>query len=107
MRAFASAVILAYAAVLVLSGLAGWRLYGRRLSFTTGLASAALLAIAYNFSFTSPRAGYAMATAVSLAMAVGHTRRFRKTKQIFPPGIMMLLSGVAAALLAITTMMAW
>ncbi|MBI4441756.1 MAG: hypothetical protein HY649_00115 [Acidobacteria bacterium] len=107
MQNFAPTVIFLYAAVLVLSGLLGWRLYRRRLSFTAGLASAALLAIAYRLSLSYPGAGYLLATVIALALAVGYGLRFRKSKQLFPSGVLLLLSGAAMALLAIATMLSW
>ena len=107
MQNFAPTVIFLYAAVLVLSGLLSWRLYGRRFSFTEGLACAALLAMAYRLSLSYPTPGYLLATAFALALAVGNGLRFRKTKQLFPSGVLLLLSGAAMALLAIATIFSW
>ncbi|OFW27384.1 MAG: hypothetical protein A3H27_12070 [Acidobacteria bacterium RIFCSPLOWO2_02_FULL_59_13] len=107
MQNFAPTVIFIYAAALVLSGLLSWRLHGRRLSFTAGLASAALLAMAYRLSLSYPGAGYLLATVLALALAASYGLRFRKTKQLFPSGVLLLLSGAAMALLAIATMLSW
>ena len=94
MGALAGGVILVYAAILIAGGFMGWRVSGSRISRTAGLASAALLAIAYRLSHLHPLAGYSMATAVSLALTVLFALRFRKTGKFFPAGLMSAISGV-------------
>ncbi|OFW43161.1 MAG: hypothetical protein A3J28_07015 [Acidobacteria bacterium RIFCSPLOWO2_12_FULL_60_22] len=94
MGALAAGVILVYAAILIAGGFAGWRVSGSRISLTAGLASAALLAIAYRLSHLHPLAGYSMAIAASLALTVMFALRFRKTGKFFPAGIMSAISGV-------------
>ena len=107
MDQLAAGVILVYAAILVVGGIVGWRLSGSRISFTAGLASAALLAIAYRLSQTRPAAGYLMASVVSLALVVLFAVRFRKTGKFMPAGMMLLVSGIALALLGWFTARSW
>lgn len=99
MHSLASWIILSYAALLIASGLAGWRWGGSRRSFTAGLASAALLTAAHRVSQTHPAAGYLMATAISLSLAVMFFLRFRKTGRLFPGGWLLALSGIVAVIL--------
>ena len=103
MHALAASVILAYAAILIVGGFVGWRVSGSRVSLTAGLASAALLAIAFRLSIIRPLAGYLMAAAVSLALTVMFSLRFRKTKKFMPAGMMLVVSGIALAILGWVT----
>ena len=103
MNALAAGVVLAYAAILIVGGFVGWRFSGSRVSLTAGLASAALLAIAYRLSSIRPLAGYLMAAAVSLALTVMFSLRFRKTKKFMPAGMMLVVSGIALAILGWVT----
>ena len=103
MHALAAGVILAYAAILIVGGFVGWRVSGSRVSLTAGLASAALLAIAFRLSIIRPLAGYLMAAAVSLALTVMFSLRFRKTKKFMPAGMMLVVSGIALAILGWVT----
>ena len=103
----AAGVILVYAAILVVGGIVGWRLSGSRISFTAGLASGALLAIAYRLSYTNPPAGYLMASVVSLGLVVLFAVRFRKTGKFMPAGMMLLVSGIVLALLGWFTARSW
>src|SRR6266478_8565073 len=57
MNSLISAVILSYAGLLVVGGVIGWRVSGSRISLTSSLISAALLAVAYRISLGSPFAG--------------------------------------------------
>lgn len=65
MSTLAAAVVLAYAGILIGGGFAGWKLSGSRISFTAGLGSAALMAIAYRIAFFHLLAGYLLAVAAS------------------------------------------
>ena len=103
MHALAASVILAYAAILIVGGFVGRRVSGSRVSLTAGLASAALLAIAFRLSIIRPLAGYLMAAAVSLALTVMFSLRFRKTKKFMPAGMMLVVSGIALAILGWVT----
>ena len=103
MNALAAGVILAYAAILIVGGFVGWRFSSSSISLTAGLASAALLAIAYRLSSIRPLAGYLMAAAVSLALVVMFLIRFRKTRKFFPSGMMLVVSGIALAILGWVT----
>ena len=107
MSALAAGVILAYAAILIVGGFVGWRFSGSRVSLTAGLASAALLAIAYRVSTIRPSAGYLTASVVSLALVVMFFVRFRKTRKFFPAGMMLVVSGVALAILGWVTAYSW
>ena len=107
MEPFTSAVILTYAAILVVGGFIGWRKSGSRISLTSGLISALLLSIAYRLSQSSPVGGRLMGTIVALALAALFGWRLRKTKKFMPSGMMLLLSLVVAVILAWSTARAW
>lgn len=107
MNSLTSAVILGYAGLLVLGGIIGWRVSGSRISLTSSLISAALLAVAYRISLTRPIAGQAMATLVAAALAVLFAFRLRKTKKFMPSGMMLIVSGIVMVILAWCTIQAW
>ena len=107
MHAFASAVILIYAALLVAGGYVGWRKSGSRISLTAGLISAALLSVAFRVVWYSPRAGYLMADIVAIALSIMFSLRFRKTKKFMPAGMMLVVSDVVAVILAWSTISSW
>jgi uncharacterized membrane protein (UPF0136 family) len=102
-----SAILLVYGAILVVGGVIGWRLSGSRISLTASLGSAALLAVAYRFSLANDFGGYLLATAVALGLAIVFSRRLRKTKKFMPWGLLLIVSGAVALLLAGITAMAW
>jgi len=99
MSGLANGVILAYAAILIVGGFAGWRLSGSRISFTAGLASAALLAVAYRIALFKPLAGYLLAVLISLGLTAVFGLRFRETKKVIPAGVMLAVSAVVLAVL--------
>ena len=107
MSGLAAGVILAYAAILIVGGFVGWRFSGSRISFTAGLGSAALLATAYRLASIRPLAGYLMASVVSLALVVMFLLRFRKTRKFFPAGMMLVVRGIALAILGWFTAQSW
>lgn len=106
MRTLAPAIILIYGGILMAGGLVGWRVSGSRISLTASLASAALLAIAYRISLAAAFAGYLMAMAVALGLAVLFSFRLRKTRKFMPAGLMLLVSGAVAILLGWATALA-
>ena len=99
MSPLAVGVILAYGAILIAGGFAGWRLSGSRISLTAGLASAALLAIAYRVALFHLLAGYLLAFLVSLGLTVMFGLRFRKARKVMPSGMMLAVSAIAIAIL--------
>lgn len=107
MHSLASWIILSYAAILIAGGLVGWRRSGSRLSFTAGLASAALLTVAHRIAQIHPSVGYLMATGISLLLAVVFFRRFRKTGRFFPVGLLLVLSGMVVAVSAWIAAASW
>jgi uncharacterized membrane protein (UPF0136 family) len=107
MESLGAAIILVYAGLLVVGGVIGWRVSGSRISLTAGLASAALLVLAYRLSLSNAFGGYLLATAVALGLAVMFSRRLRKTNKFMPSGLMLVLSSVAALLLAAITALSW
>jgi uncharacterized membrane protein (UPF0136 family) len=107
MLLFPSIVILAYAAVLILGGIIGWQMSGSRISLTASLVSAALLSVAYRLSYTYPTRGWAMGAVIAAALAILFTIRWRKTRKLMPAGIMLLISGAAAAVLAWSAWRLW
>ena len=107
MQTFGVAIIVAYGSLLVVGGVIGWRVSGSRVSLTASLASAALLAVAFRISLSNAFAGYLLATAVALGLAVVFSRRLRKTRKFMPSGLMLILSSVAAVLLAGITAVSW
>lgn len=107
MNSFTSAVILIYAFLLLVGGIIGWRVSGSRISLTSSLISAALLAAAYRISLGSPFSGRLMATLVATALEVVFAMRFRKTKKFMPSGMMLIVSGVVMVILAWSTIQAW
>ena len=107
MHSLASWIILSYAAMLIAGGLAGWRLGGSRISFTAGLASAALLTVAHRIAQIHPSGGYLLATGISLLLAVVFFLRFRKTGKFFPAGLLLMLSGIVVVILGWITAVLW
>jgi len=107
MHTFTSAVILTYAAILVVGGFLGWRISGSRISLTSSLACAAVLATAYRLSRTYPAGGYLLATLVALALVVLFALRLRKTGKFMPSGMMLVLSSVVTIILAWSTTRTW
>ena len=99
MSSLAVGVILAYGVILIAGGFAGWRLSGSRISLTAGLASAALLAVAYRVALFHLLSGYLLAVLVSLGLTVMFGLRFRKTKKVMPAGMMLAVSAVVVAIL--------
>ena len=104
MSALAAGVLLAYGAILIAGGFAGWRLSGSRISLTASLASAALLAIAYRVAVYHLLAGYLLAFLVSLGLTALFGLRFRKTKKVMPAGLLLAVSGIAFAILGWLTL---
>ena len=99
MSTLAGGVILAYAAILIAGGFAGWRLSGSRISLTAGLTSAAMLAIAYRLALSYLLVGYLLAVLISLGLTVMFGLRFRKTKKVMPAGMMLAVSAIVLAIL--------
>jgi uncharacterized membrane protein (UPF0136 family) len=99
MSALAAGMILVYGVILIAGGFAGWKLSGSRISLTAGLASAALLAIAYRVALFYPVAGYLLAVLVSLGLTVMFGLRFRKSKKVMPSGMMLAVSVIVFAIL--------
>ena len=99
MSALAVGVILAYGAILIAGGFAGWKFSGSRISLTAGLASAALLAVAYRVALFHLLAGYLVACLVSLGLTVMFGLRFRNTRKVMPAGVMLAVSAIALAIL--------
>ena len=99
---FASIATIAYAAILIAGGIVGWRVSGSRISLTMSLASAALLAVAYRISLTSPAGGSLMGAIVALALTVVFALRLRKTGKFMPAGMMLALSAIVALLLGVS-----
>ena len=107
MHAFTSAVILTYAAILIVGGFIGWRMSGSRISLTSSLACAAVLAAAYRLSRTYQAGGSLLATIVALALVVLFAMRLRKTRKFMPSGMMLLLSSLVTIILAWSTTRSW
>lgn len=99
MSALAVGVILAYGAILIAGGFVGWKFSGSRISLTAGLASAALLAVAYRVALFHLLAGYLVAFLVSLGLTVMFGLRFRNTRKVMPAGVMLAVSAIALAIL--------
>ena len=99
MSALAVGVILAYGAILIAGGFVGWKFSGSRISLTAGLASAALLAVAYRVALFNLLAGYLVAFLVSLGLTVMFGLRFRNTRKVMPAGVMLAVSAIALAIL--------
>lgn len=99
MSALAVGVILAYGAILIAGGFVGWKFSGSRISLTAGLASAALLAVAYRVALFHLLAGYLVAFLVSLGLTVMFGLRFRNTRKVMPAGVMLAVSVIALAIL--------
>ena len=107
MITFTSAAILIYAGLLVLGGIIGWQVSGSRISLTSSLVSALLLAIAYRISRFAPRPGYSMAAVVALALAILFAFRLRKTGKFMPSGMLLVLSAIVMILVAWSAASAW
>jgi uncharacterized membrane protein (UPF0136 family) len=107
MNSYTSAVILGYAGLLVVGGFIGWRVSGSRISLTSSLISAALLAAAYRISLGSPFAGRLMAMIVATALEAVFAMRLSKTRKFMPSGMMLIVSGVVMVILAWSTIQDW
>ena len=59
------------------------------------------------FRSIRPLAGYLMAIVVSLALVVMFLLRFRKTRKFFPAGMMLVVSGIALAIVGWFTARSW
>jgi uncharacterized membrane protein (UPF0136 family) len=107
MHSLAVAIFWVYGGILIVGGVIGWRLSGSRISLTAGLASAAMLAVAYRLTLINAFGGYLLATAVALALAIVFSRRLRKTKKFMPSGLRLSVSGLVALALAAITALSW
>ncbi len=99
MSTLAVGVILAYGAILIAGGFVGWKFSGSRISLTAGLASAALLALAYRVALFHLLAGYLFAFLVSVGLVAMFGMRFRKTRKVMPAGMMLAVSAIALVIL--------
>jgi uncharacterized membrane protein (UPF0136 family) len=107
MELLATIVIWVYALLLIGGGVAGWKLSGSRISLTAGLGSAFLLIVAYRISLSAPSTGYLVATLSSLSLLILFSSRYRKSGKFMPSGMMLIVSGLATALLAFVTVVLW
>ncbi len=96
-------VLLAYAVLLVVGGIAGYATAGSRASLAAGLASGLLLAAAWGWSRGAPAAGYALGALVALALCVTFGMRLAKTGKWMPSGMLLLVSVVACLVLAMSS----
>lgn len=91
-------LILVYAALLLIGGFVGFRVSGSRVSLISGVASAAVLVVAWLLARSTPARGLWLAAAVALALTVVFIMRFFKTGSFMPAGMMVVLSVAALVL---------
>ncbi len=107
MELLATIVLWVYALLLIGGGVAGWKLSGSRISLTAGLGSAALLFVAYRISLSAPSTGYLVAAFIAFFLMILFSSRYRKTGKFMPSGMMLIVSGLATALLAFVAVVLW
>ena len=96
MTRFATVTLLAYAVLMLLGGIMGYRTAGSAASLIAGAASAAVLLGAYAWSRSRPQRGFAVAAVVALLLAANFAGRLAKTGDFIPTGIFLVLSILAA-----------
>ncbi|MBZ5637762.1 MAG: TMEM14 family protein [Acidobacteriia bacterium] len=97
-------VLLVYAALMLLGGIAGYAKAGSRPSLIAGTASAILLLVAWRLSTTNPPMGYWAGTALALVLSGMFVVRLARTGKVMPSGALLALSLVAAGLLAVAAL---
>jgi uncharacterized membrane protein (UPF0136 family) len=97
----AQAVLLGYAALLVVGGLIGFLKAKSRPSLIAGVTSAILAtlsAVAMSFDF---RVGCALGALLAVSLAVFFGARLRRTRKWMPAGLMLIVSQVVAVFLLV------
>lgn len=92
-------VLVVYAALLGAGGVMGYLKAGSRPSLIAGLASAALALLALGGTFVDPKLGFGAGAVLAALLLAMFAARFAKGRKFMPSGMMILVSGVALALL--------
>jgi uncharacterized membrane protein (UPF0136 family) len=99
MYTFALAVLLIYAALMLVGGFIGYRVAGSRGSLAAGAASAALLFASYFWARSFPGEGFFAAAVVALLLAIVFGMRVARTRKMMPSGMLLLVSIAAFVVL--------
>jgi uncharacterized membrane protein (UPF0136 family) len=99
--AVGQAALLAYAILLAVGGVMGFIKAGSKVSMIAGLASAALVAVAFGVAVAgpNPRDGFLVGLSVSVVLILMFLQRFLKTRKWMPAGLLLTVSAVMAVLL--------
>ena len=94
-------ILLAYAALMVVGGLIGAKA-GSKVSLFAGLGSGVALLAALGLTFAALAAGLWTGCILAALLTVTFARRFSATKKFMPAGMLLVVSVLAAVLLAMT-----
>jgi uncharacterized membrane protein (UPF0136 family) len=103
MIGFASIVLLAYAVLMIVGGIMGYRAVGSAASLIAGSISGALLLGAWGWSRRNLSAGLTAAIVIGVALAVFFGIRFARTGALMPAGMLALVS-IAAVVVFIAAL---
>jgi uncharacterized membrane protein (UPF0136 family) len=92
-------VLLVYAILLIVGGLAGSRA-GSKVSLIAGSTSSLALLVALLVSLWSPAVGFWIGAAISLVLCGVFGSRLAQTRKMMPAGMLLILSLVALVVLA-------
>jgi uncharacterized membrane protein (UPF0136 family) len=95
----AQIVLLAYAALMMLGGFAGYKMAKSKPSLISGTASGGVLLVALGWSFGNLQAGTWIGIAVSALLTLVFFLRVKKTKKVMPSGMLLVVSFAALAVL--------
>lgn len=93
--------VLVYALIMLGGGIGGYKVAHSPWSLVTGIASAVLLVGAIALARTNPKAGYLMATLVTLALLILFIIRYVQTQKMMPSMGLVGLSLVMLLLLIV------
>lgn len=97
-------VLLGYAALMMFGGLMGSRA-GSKVSLYAGLGSGAALLVALGVTFYDMNFGLWCGCVIGAILTLTFGRRLAKTGKFMPPGMLMVVSLVAAVLLGYSAWM--
>jgi uncharacterized membrane protein (UPF0136 family) len=101
--ALGQAALLVYALLLGVGGVLGFTKAGSKISLMAGLASAALVLVAFGVALAgdSPEDGFLVGLGVAVLMAIVFLARYLKTRKVMPAGMLLAVSAVMAVLLLV------
>lgn len=95
--------LLVYAVLLAVGGVMGFIKAGSKVSMVAGLASAALVCVAFGVAVggPTPRDGFLVGLGVSCVLVVMFLQRYLKTRKWMPAGMLLVVSAVMAVLMLV------